>query len=401
MTDSLHTVAEMPGLYGPFTMHERVVQKIWLQQDFAATACTLLDGRKLEILAPGRWNLLGGPDFKQAALRIDGQELRGDVEVHFHASDWSAHGHRHDQAYADVVLHVLLYPPESESPPPRRADGKVIPALVLLPLLHRDLEEYAADDALETLTARDEWRRVAELANQSLEKLRAQLRQLAARRWAAKVASAHLRIGKLGWRMAAHTTALEILGYRRNRVPMLIAAERWPLAAWQDPMLPPAVLNEVAGWEAHGVRPANQPATRLRQYGDWVRAVPDWPDRLLNWGDARKWEALLEEQSTAQARRAVRLTAVGEQLAAEVLGHAVAGPRFHTLVCDGFLPLLAAAREREALRAAWFHWFPGDLPEEIRRHLSSLEVTRAPDQPLCHGYAQGLLAWLIEREIRA
>jgi len=401
MADSLHTVAEMPGLYGPFTMHERVVQKIWLQQDFVVAGCALLDGRKLEILAPGRWNLLGGPDFRQAVLRIDGREMRGDVEVHFHVGDWAAHGHSHDPAYAEVALHVLLYPPEPDAPPPRRVDGKTVPALVLLPLLHRDLEEYAADDALEVLTARDDWRRVAELAGQPHESLCAQLRRLAERRWATKVATAQLRLGKLGWDRAAHCTALEILGYRRNRGPMLAVAERWPLQLWSDAAMPGLAWSEVRGWQAQGVRPANHPRARLEQYGSWVRGAPDWPARLAAWGDALSAETWRNSAPSARMRRKMRLPELSDRLAREVVGGAVTGSRWHTLVCDGFLPLLAAAASREAAGVLWFHWFAGDLPDEIHRHLKSLGVVGAREQPFCHGYAQGLLAWLIERENHA
>ena len=53
----------MSGLYGPFTLTERVVQKIWLRGDFTQRRMMLTDGRDLEIRFTGQWNLLGGPDF--------------------------------------------------------------------------------------------------------------------------------------------------------------------------------------------------------------------------------------------------------------------------------------------------------------------------------------------------
>lgn len=396
-------VAEMQGLYGPFTMHERVVQKIWLQQDFAARAATLLDGRALEIVSPGRWNLLGGPDFKHAQLRLGGREVGGDVEVHFHAQDWTSHGHAGNSAYADVVLHVLLFPPAVGARPQRRGDGAEIPALVLLPLLHRDLEEYAADDALEALTARDEWRRLEELANLPLETLRDRLRTLAEKRWQAKVASARLRVAKLGFEGAAHHAALEILGYRRNRVPMLATAERWPLGAWRDGVAAVAdvALATVHGWQCHGVRPANHPRTRLAQYAQWIARAPDWPQGLTEWGAALPTLAFLPDVTTAHARRAGEFRRLRERLGREVLAEAIAGPRFDTLVCDGFLPLLAAAQARPGLDVFWFHWFAGDLPDSVRRGLRKLAITGSRDHPLCHGVGQGLLAWLIEREFCA
>lgn len=395
------TVAEMQGLYGPFTMHERVVQKIWLQQDFAHTRATLADGRTLEVVFPGHWNLLGGPDFKHAHLRVGGRDITGDVEVHFHAQDWTAHGHAEDPAHADVVLHVLLFPPPLGARPQRRADGAEIPALVLLPLLHRDLEEYAADDALETLTARDEWRRLEELANLPGNDLRSRLHSLAERRWQAKIASARLRVARLGFAGAAHHTALEILGYRHNRVPMLATAERWPLETWRDGSVPDVALAAMHGWQTHGVRPANHPRTRLMQYQQWSDCVLDWPQRLAGWCAQLPTLAFAPEVTTAHVRRVGGFREARAQLSRDVVAEAISGPRLDTLVCDGFLPLLAVAHERLGLDVFWFHWFAGDLPDSVRRGLRKLEVTGSRDRPLCHGIAQGLLAWLIEREFRA
>lgn len=406
MANTEPSVAEMQGLYGPFTMHERVVQKIWLQQDFATRAAKLVDGRSLEIVSPGRWNLLGGPDFKHAQLRIGGREIGGDVEVHFHSRDWTSHGHAENPAYADVVLHVLLFPPSPGARAQRRADGTEVPALVLLPLLHRDLEEYAADDALEALTARDEWRRLEELANRPRDVLRTELRSLAEKRWTAKVASARLRVAKLGFAGAAHHTALEILGYRHNRVPMLVTAERWPLAAWQHVQLAETALRSVGGWQHHGVRPANHPRTRLAQYQQWSARVPDWPGSLARWGravTAKSGVSFLAE-STKQVRRAAKFPSLREQLSREVGADVVTGPRFETLVCDGFLPLLAVETTpagAACFHGLWFHWFAGDLPDAVRRGLRKLAMTGARDHPLCHGVAQGLLAWLIEREFHS
>jgi len=47
-------VAELQGLYGPFTMAERVVQKIWLREDFARDRATLTDGRAPRFARWGR-----------------------------------------------------------------------------------------------------------------------------------------------------------------------------------------------------------------------------------------------------------------------------------------------------------------------------------------------------------
>ncbi|MDG2166462.1 MAG: DUF2851 family protein [Opitutales bacterium] len=57
-------VAEIQGEYGPVTVSERLVQKIWARGEFRQTGLQTIEGRSLEIVERGTWNLLAGPDFK-------------------------------------------------------------------------------------------------------------------------------------------------------------------------------------------------------------------------------------------------------------------------------------------------------------------------------------------------
>jgi hypothetical protein len=400
MATTDNQVAEMQGLYGPFTITERVVQKIWLRGDFARDRAVLTDGRKLEIRSTGAWNLLGGPDFRGARVVIDGRETIGDIEVHFHAADWRAHGHAADRAYDNVALHVVLFPPADFEQPAVRGDGRELPTLVLLPLLHRDLEEYAGDDALEIITARDEWERFAGLAAMPPAALHRLILGQAWQRWQQKTHFAKQRIGKLGWTAAVHHTALEILGYRQNRATMLMVAARHPLEEWGSGPEPEAVFEQFReAWMLQGVRPANHPRTRLRQYQHWAAARPDWPQRLLAMaGSMAAGEG--KTIPTQGARQALGLKKLRETIADDLMDHAVSGSRLDNLVCDGFLPL-AAAQGGGDLFALWHHWFLGDVPAMVRKALPKLGLAGQPGQPLCHGRAQGLLGWILACEARA
>jgi len=400
MAGSLNLVHEMQGLYGPFTIAERVVQKIWLRRDFATDRAVLVDGRKLEIRSPGTWNLLGGPDFRGARLRLDGGDVTGDVEVHFHGSDWSAHGHETDPAYEKVVLHVVMFPPTGAVQPARRRDGVELPTLTLLPLLHRSLEEYASDDALEHITARDAAGWMVELLARPTGELRQQLLDRAARRWWMKKHFAALRIQQLGWAAAAHHTALEILGYRHNRAAMLAVAAWHPLGEWARGLDIDDLYREREGqWQLQGVRPANHPRRRLRQYQDWVARQPDWPDRLC-YLSPKLVPGLAVATPTTQFRKLVGLAAWRELVAEQVLSHAIGGSRLDTLLCDGLLPLMAA-RTGIDLLPAWFHWHLGDVPREVRRALRETGIAGQGTAPLCHGWGQGLLGWMLDRDARA
>lgn len=401
-------VAEIQGLYGPFSFHEKLLQKIWLRGDFERGRARTADGRAVRIAHPGKWNLLGGPDFRGARLTIgDGAECTGDVELHLRAADWVAHAHADDRAYDGVILHVVLFPPEAGHVT-HGGDGREIPVLALLPLLHHDLEEFAAEEAVELLAGRAAARIPDELAGLSEVELAALIAEHAAARWRQKVHFARLRVGRLGWEAACHQTALEILGYRFNRAPMLHIATRWPLAEWGKGAFEPAAVfsDQAHAWSLQGVRPANHPRTRLRQYAAWAAARPDWPAGLAALVSILRQDiGPIGPLGTREARRLGRFGVIREQFAAEICADALGGTRLDNLICDGFLPLMAAqagdlGSENGCLGGLWRHWFTGDLPPFVLRALRELGVFAGPARPACHGTAQGLLGWLLEREAR-
>jgi hypothetical protein len=400
MATNHEQVGEMQGLYGPFTIAERVVQKIWLRRDFDQTGLKLHDGRSLVLRSPGVWNLLGGPDFHGARIAIEGRAITGDVEVHFHSADWHAHRHADDHAYDNVVLHVILFAPGPEERRALRRDGSEIPTLVLLPCLHRGLEEYASDEALEKMTAQDAAEKISALATMARSDLEETLRRHALLRWQMKVRFARLRVAKLDWTAAAHHAALEILGYKRNRAPMLATATAHPLHEWVAGLDPRALVAERRGeWQVQGIRPANHPLGRLRQYQEWVLARPQWPQDLRRIvADAPVGG--IDAAATPLVRKRWTLPKRREQWAEEIGAAIVSGSRFDTLVCDGFLPLVAAEVQSD-LSGLWFHWFLGDVPDGLRKALVMLGLAGSPQAPFCHGWAQGFLGWLAEREAGA
>ncbi len=196
---------------------------------------------------------------------------------------------------------------------------------------------------------------------------------------------------------------------------MLALAEAVPLADWrgaaaagliQGDMWIDEVMRKVESgdWARGGVRPANQPRRRLRQYADWVAACPDWPERLVAEAGALVVPVRAEVAVAAGAvglrarRKAWRLREVRERLLINVCGGALGGTRFDTMVCDAWLPLLAARaaepEDGEALGRLWADWVPGDAPEELTRLAREFQITGASGEALAQGDLQGLLGWL-------
>ncbi|MDX2110465.1 MAG: DUF2851 family protein [Verrucomicrobiota bacterium] len=392
-----HSVAELPGLYGPITVSELLLQKIWAQREFSQDHLATNEGQSLEIIHPGRWNRQEGPDFRGAELKIGGEIRRGDVEVHFHMKDWAAHGHGTNPEFRDVVLHVVLFPPQSLASPAMTEGVNAIPVFVLLPHLLHDIEEYANLDSLgafEEIMARAAvWLEYPE------HERRARLREKALTRWNQKVRFASSRLESSSWEAVCHQYAMEVLGYRRNRAPMSNLATRFPLDRFaQGELTPDALFTAVTGWKLAGLRPANHPRHRLVQYLQWTAAAPNWPLRMrtYSWEDSMSDSAM----STAAFRSAHRLTEKRCMLADKLTGGALSGSRLDTLVCDALLPLLAAVTNNPAhFEPYWLHWFGGDVPDAYGEFLRASCLLPSRDYPKSNGLLQGVLQVFLEQPV--
>lgn len=103
------------------------MQYVWRHRLLLHTDLVTVDGRRVCVIDPGRQNVDAGPDFFNAKVRIGDSLWAGDIEMHVRASDWHRHGHDSDPAYGSVVLHVV----DRDDMPIMRANGEVIPQMVM------------------------------------------------------------------------------------------------------------------------------------------------------------------------------------------------------------------------------------------------------------------------------
>ncbi|MDD6781027.1 MAG: DUF2851 family protein [Prevotellaceae bacterium] len=85
---------------------EQLLHYVWKHKITPLGELYTTDGQSVEIIDPGLHNRNAGPDFFNAKVRIDGQTWVGNIEIHDHSKDWFLHGHDHDSAYDNVILHV-------------------------------------------------------------------------------------------------------------------------------------------------------------------------------------------------------------------------------------------------------------------------------------------------------
>src|SRR5438270_12832158 len=87
---------------------ELELQARWFAGDFGKHFITTA-GDKIDIVQFGTWNREAGPDFRDAAIRINGGEpIRGCIEIDLLDRSWETHGHATNPAFEATVLRVFV-----------------------------------------------------------------------------------------------------------------------------------------------------------------------------------------------------------------------------------------------------------------------------------------------------
>lgn len=87
-------------------MKEDFIYYLWENRLLSKDLATV-DGESVYVISVGVRNHDSGPDFLDARIRIGRTLWVGHVEIHVNASDWFHHGHHNDDAFGNVILHVV------------------------------------------------------------------------------------------------------------------------------------------------------------------------------------------------------------------------------------------------------------------------------------------------------
>lgn len=104
---------------------ERLLHYTWEHRLLTPGPLRTTNNEPIEIIDPGLRNTNAGPDFFNAKIIINETLWVGNIEIHTKSSEWYRHGHEHDEAYANVILHVA----ENIDKQVYNCKGKVIPQL--------------------------------------------------------------------------------------------------------------------------------------------------------------------------------------------------------------------------------------------------------------------------------
>jgi hypothetical protein len=284
----------MPDLF-PYS--EEVLQWIWEHTFFDLRKLVTSEGKKVEVLHPGKLNPTDGPDFSGASIIIDGIELHGAVEMHLRSTGWKQHGHHRDTSYDQVILHVLA---GEITTPTYRTDGSLIPSLNLLP--------YIKSDALEFLSAVDSGKSIPCSDNVhfiSQEALDLQIEKAHALYFEKKVNDLLTfydpeLLPSEAWKQALILAIFDGMGIPHNREAM-VQVGKWLLEQGERKSRE-EILNfafaESEGtisWNYKEVHPVSHPAKRIIQASDIAYSILDVPfQSLLRSGSLELWEVWMK-----------------------------------------------------------------------------------------------------------
>ncbi len=329
---------------------ERLLAKLWRAKTGRFLRTT--DGRRLKVIYPGRPAPGHGPDFQDAIIEIQGQRIAGPVELHRTPSDWYVHGHNHDQAYDNVVLHVVSQRAETRGQTGRAKDDP-LPALVSPPALAspETLPTVVLSGARASEAGPTRPGLLSELASLNDTELRAELRAAGLHRFDERTQVLAGQIQRRGAEQALLAAIMDSLGYSENREPFAQLADRLPFAVLRAAaltvgpsqreslirrlFLAGAGLGPVGNdwnsligtapmarerWKLGGVRPTNHPVRRITALAAYLARSLD--RGLAAWLTASHEEApsrLLHELMVLDATT----TYVGESRAREIVVNAV------------------------------------------------------------------------------
>ena len=101
-------IRERPLFVSPRIPNELELQARWFAGDFGKHFVAI-SGEKIDVVQFGTWNRESGPDFRDAAIRVNGSgPIRGCIELDVSDRSWETHGHATNPAFEESVLHVFV-----------------------------------------------------------------------------------------------------------------------------------------------------------------------------------------------------------------------------------------------------------------------------------------------------
>jgi hypothetical protein len=220
---------------------ELELQARWFAGDFGRSFVSST-GDKIDIVQFGTWNREAGPDFSDAAISVNGSDpMRGSIEIDLLDRNWELHGHATNAAFEQTVLHVFVELSSREFFTRTKSHRNV-------PQVHID-PAVLPDAFSEQIPLARPGRCQGPLKNLPEERVRSILDAAAQFRLQRKAARIRCKIDNHGRDEALFQEIAIALGYKENKLPFALVAQRLPLKILRlNPADAEALLFGTAGF---------------------------------------------------------------------------------------------------------------------------------------------------------
>ena len=200
---------------------ELELQARWFAGDFGKHFVTTT-GDEIEIIQFGTWNREAGPDFRDAAIRInDNEPVGGCIEIDLLDRSWETHGHATNPAFEATVLHVFVERSGREFFT-RTTSNRNVPQVCIDPAT---LQEALTANVPLARPGRCQ----APLKDLPEERVRTLLEAAAQFRLRQKANRIRNKVDTHGRDETLFQEIASALGYKENKLPFTLLAQRFPL----------------------------------------------------------------------------------------------------------------------------------------------------------------------------
>lgn len=234
-------VRERALFVSPHIPNELELQTRWFAGDFGKKFVSTA-GDAIDIVQFGTWNREAGPDFRDAAIRINGgNPIRGCIEIDLADRNWETHGHATNPAFDETVLHIFIGKSEREFFT-RTKSNRNVPQVCVDPAILPGA--FRANAALAK-----PGRCQGPLNNLPEERIRSVLDAAAQFRLRRKAARIRAKMDYHGRDEALFQEIAAALGYKENKLPFTLVAQRVSLKFVRENLKQgEAILFGIAGF---------------------------------------------------------------------------------------------------------------------------------------------------------
>jgi len=202
-------------------MNEDIIHFVWKYNSALFKGLKCYPMGEVEVISHGEHNFDSGPDFFNAKVKIDNTIWVGNVEIHVKSSDWNKHKHNIDEAYNNVILHVVA----NNDLQVKNAKGDLVPTLEIP---YPNEVEWE----LQRLVATENWIPCAgEIKRINPINIRMWLSSLCVERLEQKTLHVNSLVdeSKGNWEEAFYTSLARSFGLKINALPFELLAKATPL----------------------------------------------------------------------------------------------------------------------------------------------------------------------------